>query len=262
MELVTLVTACSLAIDPKLVHALIWHQSGGEPWTIAVEREPSPRVYPSMRDAIREARLISGGNAVRVGLAGLPVPASKVAPSVLLPCRNVAMAAVQIAKHGSRCRAHPHLKSDPTFCAVAVYRGSWDHPDVKFATEVAASVGKGDAPNFDMPPNTSTEIFDLADEQQSDTDPTVVDDTPAFGERLKSWASALFPSSPILRKANRSAAPPSPRSQPLHRWQYHPGQLFLSERLGTASYSFAARPVSLRSDVYRRASSGSEDGRR
>jgi len=216
MDLVTLVTACSLTIDPKLVHALIWHQSGGEPWIIAVEREPSPRVYPSMRDAIREARLISGGNAVRVGLAGLPVPASKVAPSVLLPCRNVAMAAAQIAKHGSRCRAYPHLKSDPTFCAVAVYRGSWDHPDVKFATEVAASVGKGDAPNFDMPPNTSTEIFDLADEQQSDTDPTVVDDTPAFGERLKSWASALFPSKPNPQKSEpeRSATVASPPAAP------------------------------------------------
>src|SRR4029078_2811456 len=114
MDLVTLVTACSLTIDPKLVHALIWHQSGGQPWIIAVEREPSPRVYPSMRDAIREARSISAGNAVRVGLAGLQAPASKVAASVLLPCRNVAMAAVQVAKYGSRCKAHPHLKSDPT----------------------------------------------------------------------------------------------------------------------------------------------------
>jgi hypothetical protein len=216
MDLVTLVTACSLTVDPKLMHALIWHQSGGEPWTIAVEREPSPRVYPGMRDAIREARLISVGNAVRVGLAGLPIPASKVAASVLLPCRNVAMAAVEIAKHGNRCKAHPHLKSDPTFCAVAVYRGSWDHPDVKFATEVAASVGKGDAPNFDMLRNTSTEMFDLADERQYDTDPTVVDDTPAFAERLKSWASALFPSKPNPQKSEpeRSATVASPPVEP------------------------------------------------
>jgi hypothetical protein len=31
MDLTTLVTACSLTIDPKITHALIWHQSGGEP---------------------------------------------------------------------------------------------------------------------------------------------------------------------------------------------------------------------------------------
>jgi hypothetical protein len=31
MDLVTLVTACALAVDPKLMHALVWHQSGGEP---------------------------------------------------------------------------------------------------------------------------------------------------------------------------------------------------------------------------------------
>ena len=216
MDLLTLVTACSLTVDPKLMHALIWHQSGGEPWTIAVQGEPSPRVYPGMQDAIREARSIPAGNAVRVGLAGLQVPASKVAASVLLPCRNVAMAAVQIAKHGSRCKAHPHLKSDPSFCAVAVYRGSWDHPDVKFATEVAASVRDLDAPNFDMPPNTGTEIFDLEDEQQSDTDPTVVDDTPAFAERLKSWASALFPSKPNPQRSEleRSATVVSPSLEP------------------------------------------------
>ena len=30
MDLV-LVAACALTVDPKLMHALIWHQSGGEP---------------------------------------------------------------------------------------------------------------------------------------------------------------------------------------------------------------------------------------
>ena len=38
MDLVTLVTACSLAVDPKIMHALIWHQSGGEPWSFTVRR--------------------------------------------------------------------------------------------------------------------------------------------------------------------------------------------------------------------------------
>ena len=143
MDLVTLVTACALAVDPKLMHALVWHQSGGEPWAVSVQGERSPRVYAGMDDAIREARASPIGSVVRVGLAGLSVPPSRVTASVLLPCRNVAMAAAQIAKHASRCKTHPRLKTDPTFCAVAVYRGSWEQPDVNFATDVATSVAKG-----------------------------------------------------------------------------------------------------------------------
>ena len=45
MDLVTLVTACALSVEPKLMHALIWHQSGGEPWAVAVQNERMPRVY-------------------------------------------------------------------------------------------------------------------------------------------------------------------------------------------------------------------------
>ena len=64
MDLVTLVTACALSVEPKLMHALIWHQSGGEPWAISVRNEPMPRVYSSMREAISETRAASGGRAL------------------------------------------------------------------------------------------------------------------------------------------------------------------------------------------------------
>ena len=221
MDLVTLVTACALSADPKVMHALVWHQSGGEPWAIVVQGEPNPRVYPSMQDAIRETRETSSSNIVRVGLAGVPVPPAKVSASVLLPCRNVAMAAVQISKHIGRCKAHPRLKADPTFCSVAVYRGSWERPDVKFATDVAASVAKGDAPNFDMPRGTSTEIFDTADDSPSDIRAPVVDITSAFAEQARSWSSALFPPKPKPSKSEPesstavrlpSAEPPSSSS--------------------------------------------------
>ena len=151
MDLVTLVTACALAVDPKLMHALVWHQSGGEPWAVSVQGEPNPRVYPSMDEAIRET-------------APAPLAASFVSVSPGFPCRH------RKSQHPSfchaatsrwrpfrspstpaRCKTHPRLKADPTFCAVAVYRGSWEQPDVKFATDIATSVAKGDAPNFDMP---------------------------------------------------------------------------------------------------------------
>ena len=85
------------------------------------------------------------------------------------------------------------VESDATFCAVAVYRGSWAQPDVKFATDVAASVAKGDAPNFDMPSGTSTEIFDTAEELPFDAGPPVVDVTAAFADQARNWSSALFP---------------------------------------------------------------------
>jgi hypothetical protein len=193
MDLVTLVTACALTVDPKLMHALVWHQSGGEPWAVSVQGEPSPRVYSNMRDAIREVRSGSIQGSARVGLAGVSVSPSRISASVLLPCRNVAMAADQIARHAGRCKTHPRLKTEPMLCAVAVYRGSWAQPDIKFATDVVATAAKGDAPNFDMPPGTSTAIFDTAEDQPSDADAAIVDVTLDFAERSRSWSSALFP---------------------------------------------------------------------
>ena len=193
-DLVMLVTACALSVEPKLMHALIWHQSGGEPWAVAVQNEPMPRVYSSMQEAISEARTGSTANGiVRVGLAGLPVPASKANPAVFLPCRNVAIAAQAIAKLADRCKAHPRLKIDPSFCAVAVYRGSWQQPDVKFADAVATSV---DAPNVDMAKDTDVEFLDIASETTPRLDDPFPGSVSAAEERERGWSSALFPSGP------------------------------------------------------------------
>src|SRR5262249_9009672 len=116
MDLVTLVTACALSVDPKLMHALIWHQSGGEPWAVAVQNEGTPGIYSSMQEAISEAHSISIPNyTVRVGLAGLPVSPLKANTAMFLPCRNVAIAAQRIARLADRCKTHPRLKADPTF---------------------------------------------------------------------------------------------------------------------------------------------------
>lgn len=204
MDLVTLVTACALTVDPKLMHALIWHQSGGEPWAVSVQGEPHPRVYPNMNDAIKETRATSIRGTVRVGLAGVPAPPAKVSASVLLPCRNVAMAAVQISRNLGRCKSHPRLNDDSTHCAIAVYRGSWQQPDIKFATTVMATAAKGDAPNFDLPPGTSSEIFDIADEPPTDNGPPVVDVTEAFSEQARGWSGTLFP-----KKSNAQTSPPN-----------------------------------------------------
>ena len=199
MDLVMLVTACALGVEPKLMHALVWQQSGGEPWAVSVPNEPMPRVYSSMQQAISETRTASvatGVVLVRVGLAGLPVAPSKASPAMFLPCRNVAIAAQRIAKLADRCRAHPRLKGDPTLCAVAVYHGSWERPDVRFAEAVMATAAKGDAPNFDMPKDTSIDFLDIG----SDTTPPPNDPSPgpdsASDERERGWSSALFPPKP------------------------------------------------------------------
>ena len=199
MDLVTLVTACALGVEPKLMHALVWQQSGGEPWAVSVPNGPMPRVYSSMQQAISETRTASvatGVVLVRVGLAGLPVAPSKASPAMFLPCRNVAIAAQRIAKLADRCKAHPRLKGDPTLCAVAVYHGSWERPDVRFAEAVMATAAKGDAPNFDMPKDTSIDFLDIG----SDTTPPPNDPSPgpdsASDERERGWSSALFPPKP------------------------------------------------------------------
>jgi hypothetical protein len=56
MDLVTLIIACALNVEPTLMYALIWRQSGGEPWSFVVPGESLPRVLPTLHDAVREAQ--------------------------------------------------------------------------------------------------------------------------------------------------------------------------------------------------------------
>ena len=75
MDLVTLVAACALTVDTKLMHPLIWHQSGGEPWSFSVAGERQPQVYRSAREAVREAQMavpqgVPTGRGIDVGDRG------------------------------------------------------------------------------------------------------------------------------------------------------------------------------------------------
>jgi hypothetical protein len=130
---------------------------------------------------------------------------------MFLPCRNVAIAAQRIVQLVDRCKAHPRLKTDPSFCAVAVYRGSWEHPDVKFAEAVSSSVAKGDAPNFDMPKGTSIEFNDIASETPPPSSEPFLGSVSAPDERERGWSSALFPPGP---KAPRSESNDVPNNRP------------------------------------------------
>ena len=162
MDLTTLVTACALTVDPKIMHALIWHQSGREPWSFAVPGEHQPQVYRTVREAVRAARdTQSGDTTIRVGLTGLSANPRTATAAMFAPCPNIAIAARQIAQLAERCRTSPPFKGDPVYCAIAVYHGSWDRPDNAFADAVRTSVVKNDAPDFEMPADTSLNFGDI-----------------------------------------------------------------------------------------------------
>lgn len=204
MDLVTLVTACALSADPRLMHALVWHQSGGEPWALSVPGEALPRVYPNMRDAISEAHTLSANGNVRVGLAGLSSEPARVNAAMFLPCRNVALAARQIERLASRCKAEARFKDNSTYCAIAAYRGSWSVPDSEFADAVIASVANSDAPNFDMPKDTGMEFLDIASDAPARPEAVLPEPAKPLDDHERGWSSALFPA-----KELRSVAPPN-----------------------------------------------------
>ncbi len=196
MDLVTLVTLCAIGVEPKIMHAVIWHQSAGDPWSFSVPGEADRRVYRTLNDAVTEARLVRPANSViRVGLSGLPVEPMSSTAAMFMPCANITSAAQQITHLAERCKTASALPGDRTLCAVAAYHGTWERPDTRFAAAVIASVQTGDAPNFDMPDETTSESN------------SVTGDTPAVRSKVGSvtswppsddsqaaWSSALFPS--------------------------------------------------------------------
>jgi hypothetical protein len=239
MDLVTLVTACSLTVDAKITHALIWHQSGGEPWSFTVQGERQPQIYRSVGDAIGAAHAANpDAVAIRVGLTGLPATSRSVTVAMFAPCPNISIAARQITQLAEQCRVSPNFDGDPIYCAVAVYRGSWERPDNTFADAVRTSVANNDAPDFEMPAKTRIDAVDTASAPQPLFHDIATARPPASDDRERAWWSALFPvrsrpfdGSPINDSANdRPAADaqkvdvPSARPTPI---PLHAGGLFV-----------------------------------
>jgi hypothetical protein len=196
MDLVTLITACALNVEPKLMHALIWKQSGGEPWSFSVPGESLPRVLPTLQDAVREAQATRPeGDRSRVGLTGLSTYPRSVTAVTFAPCPNVAIAAQQLTHLIERCNTTS--KPDPTYCAIAAYRGSWDRPDIGFADAVRATVEEGNAPNIELPKDAYFDASDIASDIPM-RKPHAASSTPRSqsDDRTRGWLSALFPTKP------------------------------------------------------------------
>jgi hypothetical protein len=227
MDLVTLVAACALTVDPKVMHALIWHQSGGEPWSFSVAGGRQLQIYHTMREAVREARTtLPDGVPIRVGLTGLTAESMSATEAMFMPCLNISMAARQIAQLVDRCKAVPSFKADPIRCAIAAYRGSWDHPDNKFADAVATSAANGDAPNFDMPDNTDVGSGELVPEALVSGQHASATSPGAPDNQQRGWSSALFPprSKPFggVSTSTSSSTPDADRPQESSELSAHP----------------------------------------
>lgn len=196
MDLVTLVTLCAIGVDPTLMHAVIWRQSAGDPWSFSVPGEADRRVYRTLSEAVTEARLVPVAKSViRVGLAGLAVQPMSSTAAMFMPCANMTTAAQQIIQLRERCKATSGLPDDRTLCAVAAYHGTWERPDKKFAAAVIASVHSGDAPNFDMPDETTSQSKPVASDGSAvrrNID-SIVSGPPSDSSQA-AWSSALFPS--------------------------------------------------------------------
>src|SRR5215472_17815601 len=109
------------------------------------------------------------------------------------PRPNIAIAARQIAELQERCRTSLGFKGDPVYCAIAAYRGSWDRPDNAFADAVRTSAAKNDAPDFEMPADTSLIVADTGSATQPSLRDTTAAPHIAPDDQQRAWSSALFP---------------------------------------------------------------------
>jgi hypothetical protein len=89
--------ARALMVDPNIMRALIWHRSGGEPWSFTVPGERRPEVYRTVGGAIGAAHAIYPDDvSIGVGLTGLPATSRSATAVMFAPCPNIALAARQI----------------------------------------------------------------------------------------------------------------------------------------------------------------------
>jgi hypothetical protein len=192
MDLVTLVTGCTLTIDPKIMHALIWRQSGGEPWSFAAPGERQPQIYRTVGDAVRAAHATYPNDvANRVGLTGLSANLRSVTAVMFASCPNITVSARQIAQLAERCETSPRVKGGPISRAIAFYRGSRERPDSAFANAVRTSVANHDAPDFEMPANTGIDAAGIGSAPQTAFHDTATAPPVASDDRERGWSSAI-----------------------------------------------------------------------
>lgn len=159
MDLLTLVSVCSFALEPAVMHSLIWHESRAEPWSFRAAEGGPTHAFPTLVEAIEaaridlaEARSNDDLATIRVGLTALEVDlfAATAEPNeaMFAPCANITIASYRLADLMDRCIATGTYAENATYCAIAAYRGSWERPNTVFADAVMLSLALGDVPNL------------------------------------------------------------------------------------------------------------------
>jgi hypothetical protein len=88
VDLIALVAACSLTVDPKLMHALVWDQSSGEPRSFSVPGQHQPHIWRSAQQPVAEAhRSAPPALPIRIGLTVPRVDSDAAALALFMPCR-------------------------------------------------------------------------------------------------------------------------------------------------------------------------------
>jgi hypothetical protein len=214
VDLIALVAACSLTVDPKLMHALVWHQSGGEPWSFSVPGERQPYVWRSAQQAVAEAhRSAARALPIRIGLTGLQVHSDAATLALFMPCTNVSTAARQVTELLERCKIAAPLTADRARCAIAAYRDSWDHPDKLFADAVLTSAAKGDAPDFDIPGKIDGPLDAAASELPLSGQRDPAERPAAAADQLQALSSGLFPTRAKHVNGTSASSPSAGRLQ-------------------------------------------------
>lgn len=149
----TLITLCSVAFDPVLMHALVIAESDGMPWSFRGS-DGVARSFASVTDAVNAARDLRPGSAsIHIGLAGLviDVHATSAQPieGLFEPCPNIVLASFRLERRVETCRIL--LPNEPAErCALATYHASFDAPDWAFADAILTQSAVGDLPNPDI----------------------------------------------------------------------------------------------------------------
>jgi hypothetical protein len=192
MDLVTLIAACALSVEPKAMHALIWEQSGGEPWSFSVPDESLPRVLPTIQDAIREARATRpNGGRIRVGLTGLSADPRSVTAALFARCPNITLAARQITRLAERCKTTTRSTARSR---LIVARGIGPTPGSRVpsappsrrATRRTSTCGRT---------RISTQATSRP-RHRPDPHAALTAPPPTPDDRARGWASGLFPAMP------------------------------------------------------------------
>jgi len=193
MDLVTLITAYALNLEPKLMHALIRSNRvashGRSQCRVGACLAPCQHFRPL--SARRSRRALSA--IASAWTDGVSMNRRSVTAVVFASCPNVRLAARQLTHLVERCNTTS--KPDPSYCAIATGRGSSDRPDIGFADAVRATVKEDNAPNFDLPKDAYFDASDIASDVQSHK-PDAALSTRAWkpDDRTRSCSCALLPS--------------------------------------------------------------------